>query len=142
MCRGWCPWYRANLENLARRRQGLKAEEGQESSADPEGTQEELDENEPEIEVVEPPEELDPSAREDFNQAYIKKLQAVDKEVEEYARTLDSVSYPVSFKIPLAPQQTPHACWPLLGLVIFGHHPASRRLRIRTLLDKYVPALC
>jgi hypothetical protein len=40
-----------------------------------------------------------------------------------------------------SPRQCPHIGSYPLGLVIFGHHPPSRRLRIRTLPDEYVPAL-
>lgn len=47
-------------------------------------------------EVVEPKPEPDPSARDEFHQAYIKQLEAADKDIEDYSRTLDSVSYPVS----------------------------------------------
>jgi hypothetical protein len=46
-------------------------------------------------EVVEPRPEPDPSARDEFYQAYTKKLHSVEKDVEDYSRTLDFVSYPV-----------------------------------------------
>jgi hypothetical protein len=129
------------LRVFFRRKQGLKnGNEGQESPADsPEATQEDPSEDERRVEVVEPHEEPDPSARDEFHQAYTKTLQAADKDVEEYARTLDSVSYPVSARMLLSPQQSPHTSSSLLGLVIFGHHPPSHRLRIRTLLNECVP---
>jgi hypothetical protein len=43
--------------------------------------------------------------------------------------------------MPPSPRQCPHIGSYPPGLVIFGHHPPSRRLRIRTLPDEYVPAL-
>ena len=82
----------------------MKGEEDPESPADPETTQGDPSENEPENEAIEPQEELVPSAREEFNQAYAKMLQAADKDVADYARTLDSISYPVSIEIPLSPR--------------------------------------
>lgn len=89
--------------------------------------------------MVEPQPEPIPSARDEFHLAYTKRLQAADKDVEEYSRTLDSVSYPVSVLGSLfSLQQSPHAP---LGFVIFGNHPTSHRLRNRILLNKYVPAL-
>lgn len=53
--------------------------------------------------MVEPRPEPDPSARVEFHQAYNTKLQAADKDVERYSRTLDSVSYPVSGRISRFP---------------------------------------
>ena len=89
-------WLRADSESSSRRRQGLKSgKDGQESSTDPERAQEDFPMNERRSEVIEPQPEPVPSARDEFHQAYTKKLQAADKDVEEYSRTLDSVSYPV-----------------------------------------------
>ena len=93
------PRHLANSES-ARRRRGLKGEsEGEESPADPEAGEENPPGNEQKIEAVEPLEEPDPSARDEFHQAYTKKLEAADKDLEDYARTLDSVSYPVSARV-------------------------------------------
>ena len=64
----------------------------------------ELPEDWRKMEVVEPRPEPDPSARDEFHQVYIRKLQAADNEVEDYSKTLDSVSYPVSHCVPLSPQ--------------------------------------
>jgi len=50
-------------------------------------------------EAIEPRPEPDPSARDEFHQAYTRKLQAADKDVEDYSRTLDSISYPVGDRI-------------------------------------------
>lgn len=58
-------------------------------------------------EVIEPQPEPAPSARDEFHQAYTKKLQASDKDLEEYSKTLDSVSYPVSARSPLSPTTKP-----------------------------------
>ena len=128
--------HRANPES-ARRRRGLKGEsEGEESPADPEAGEENPPGDEQKIEVVEPLEEPDPSARGEFHQAYTKRLEAADKDVEDYARTLDSVSYPVSVRVSRSPQQSLHTGLSLLGLVIFSRCPPFRRLRIRPLFDE------
>lgn len=58
------------------------------------------------VEVVEPRPEPDPSAREEFHQAYTKKLRAADRDVEDFARVLDFISYPVSSIIPFLDQRT------------------------------------
>ena len=81
---------------------------GQESPADPEKTQEDPSDDERETEVVEPYQEPDPSARDEFNRVYTEKLQVVDEAVEEYARALDSVSYPVSVRMPLSATKPSH----------------------------------
>lgn len=81
---------------------------GQESPADPEKTQEDPFDDEQETGVVEPYQEPDPSARDEFNQVYTEKLQVVDEAVEEYARALDSVSYPVSVRMPLSATKPSH----------------------------------
>ena len=133
--------HRTNSE-FVRRRRGLKGEsEGEESPADPEANEENPPGNEQKTEEVEPLEEPDPSARDEFNRAYNKKLEAADKAVEDYARTLDSVSYPVSARTSHPLLQTLHTSSSVLGLVIFRRCPPFRRLRIRTLLDEYVPPL-
>ena len=106
---------------------------------DLESTQEDPSKDKQKAEVVEPQQEPDPPARDEFHQAYVKKLEVADKAVEEYTRSLDSVSYPVSARTPLSQQQTPHTNSSLLGLVIFGQRPPSHRLRIRTLFNKCVP---
>ena len=128
--------HRANSESV-RRRRGLKGEsEGEESPADPEAGEEDPPENEQKIEVVEPLEEPDPSARDEFHRAYTKKLEAADKDVEDSARTLDSVSYPVSARVTRSTLQSLHTGSSLLGLVIFSRCPPFRRLRIRPLFDE------
>ena len=120
-----------------RRRRGLKGEsEGEESPADPEAGEENPPGNEQKIEAAEALEEPDPSARDEFHQAYTKKLEAADKDVEDYARTLDSVSYPVSVRVTRPTLQSLHTGSSLLGLVIFSHCPPFRRLRIRPLFDE------
>ena len=133
--------YRTYTE-FVRRRRGLKGEsEGEEPPADPEEAGENPPGNEQKIEAVEPLEEPDPSARDEFHQAYTKKLEAADKDVEDYARTLDSVSYPVSARMPHRhpPLQSLHTGSSPLGPVIFRSCPPFRRLRIRTLFNPYVP---
>ncbi|KAF9651981.1 hypothetical protein BDM02DRAFT_3183979 [Thelephora ganbajun] len=75
------------------KRQALKKKGDQGLPVDPETTQEDFPNDEWKT-VVEPQPERDPSARDDFHQAYTKKLQAADKDVEDYSRTLDSFSYP------------------------------------------------
>lgn len=136
------PQLRTNLERFVRRRQALKnGKDGQESPADPETTQEDFFIDERESEVVELQPEPEPSARDEFHQAYTDKLQAADKDLEDYSKTLDSLSYPVSVMVPLSPQQNPHTSSCFVGFVILCHHPPSHRLRIRTLLGKYVLAL-
>jgi len=88
---------RTNLERLVRRRQGLKeGKDGHESPADPETIQESSFTDKRKVEVIEPEPEPVPSARDEFHQAYTKQLQAADNDVEEFSRTLDSISYPVS----------------------------------------------
>ena len=79
------------LSGFSRRRQTPK--DGQEPPTDP--AQEAPAEDEQGGEVVEPQPEPVPSARDEFHQAYTKKLQAADKDIEDYLKTLDSVSYPV-----------------------------------------------
>ena len=69
----------------------------------PETAQENPSEEEQKIEVVEPQEKPVPSAREEFNQMYTKQLEAANKDVEDYAHALDSVSYPVSAGVPHPP---------------------------------------
>jgi hypothetical protein len=102
------PWLRADLRSFSRRRQGLKnGKDGPELPADPEGVQEDFLDDERKSEVVEPQPEPVPSARDEFHQAYTEKLQAADKDVEEYSRTLDSVSYPVGARFPLSPSTKP-----------------------------------
>ena len=84
---------------MLRRRQGLNnGKDGQGSPTDPETVQEDGRK----MEVVEPPPEPDPSARDEFHQAYAKMLQDADKGIEDLSRTLDSVSYPVSDSVPLS----------------------------------------
>lgn len=61
--------------------------------------------------MVEPRPVPDPSARDEFQQACTRKLQAIEKDVEDYARTLDSVSYPVSDRISRSlSHRSPDAC--------------------------------
>lgn len=123
----------------SRRRQG--GTDGQESPADSGMAQEDPSKDERGSEVVELQPEPVPSARNEFHRAYTEKLQAADKDIEDYSKTLDSVSYPVSASFPLPPQQTSHTTSSPLGSVIFGNHPTSHRLRSRALLNKYVPVL-
>lgn len=130
------PRHLANSESV-RRRRGLKGEsEGEESPADPEAGEENPPGNEQKIEAVEPLEEPDPSARDEFHQAYTKKLEAADKDLEDYARTLDSVSYPVSARVSHSPLQSLHTGSSVLGLVMLSRCPPFRRLRIRPLFDE------
>ena len=97
----------SQFEVIVRRKLGVRGElEDLESPTDLESTQEDSSKNEQKTEVVEPQQEPDPPARDEFHQAYVKKLEAADKDVEEYARSLDSVSYPVSARMPLSQQQT------------------------------------
>lgn len=94
-----------------RRRQALKeGKDGQEPPADP--AQEGPSEDEQGAEVVEPQPEPVPSARNDFHQAYTRKLQVADKDVEDYLKTLDSVSYPVGSKFLFPPDWFPHTSAP------------------------------
>ena len=79
------------------------------------------------MEVVEPQEEPVPSTREEFNQMYTKQLEAANKDVEDHAHALDSVSYPVSAGVPHPPSQSLHTSSPLLGFVILGRHPPFLR---------------
>lgn len=96
---------RTDLEDFVRRRQRLKkGKDGQESPTDPETAEEDLSRDQQKTEVVEPEPEPVPSAREEFHRAYTRTLQAADKDVEEHSRTLDSISYPVSVRFPLSPQ--------------------------------------
>ena len=128
--------HRANSESV-RRRRGLKGEsEGEESPADPEAGEENPPGNEQKIEAVEPLEEPEASARDEFHQAYTKKLEAANKDVEDYARTLDSVSYPVSARATRSTLQSLYTGSSLPGLVIFSRRPPFRRLRIRPLFDE------
>ena len=130
------PRHRANSESI-RRRRGLKGEsEGEEPPADPEAGEENPPGNEQKIEAIEPLEEPDPSARDEFHQAYTKKLEAADKDVEGSARTLDSVSYPVSARVSRSPLQSLHTVSSMLGLVMLSRCPPFRRLRIRPLFDE------
>jgi len=81
--------------------------DGRESPAETELSQEDPSNDEQKTEVIEPKPEPVPSARDEFHQAYTKKLEAADNDVEEYSKTLDSVSYPVSTRIPLSPTTKP-----------------------------------
>ena len=92
------------LSGFSRRRQTPK--DGQEPPTDP--AQEAPAEDEQGGEVVEPQPEPVPSARDEFHQAYTKKLQAADKDIEDYLKTLDSVSYPVRSRFFFPPDQFPH----------------------------------
>ena len=100
---------RTNLERFVRRRQGLKrGKDGQESPADPETIEDDSFVDKETAEVIEPEPEPVPSARDEFHQAYTKKLQAADEDVEEYSRTFDSISYPVSARVSsLSPTTKP-----------------------------------
>lgn len=80
-----------------------KGKNSQGSSEDFETTREDQLEDGRDTEVVEPRPEPDPSARDEFHQAYTKLLQATDKDVEDYSRALDSVSYPVSDRVSCSP---------------------------------------
>ena len=97
----------ADFESFSRRRL-RKGKDGQESlSVDLERAREDYSNSERKSEVVEPQPEPVPSARDEFHQAYTKRLQAADKDVEEYSRTLDSVSYPVGAWFHLSPATKP-----------------------------------
>jgi len=77
--------------------------DGQESPTDLETTEEDPFRDEQKAEVIEPQPEPVPSARDEFHQAYTKKLQAVDKDEEQWVQNLDLLSYPVRVRVPLSP---------------------------------------
>lgn len=85
----------------------MKGKDGRESPADTEPSQEDPSGDEQKAEVIEPQPEPVPSARDEFHQAYTGELEAADRDVEEYSKTLDSVSYPVSTRVPLSPTANP-----------------------------------
>ena len=105
-----------------------KGKDGHESPADLERALEDLPGNGRKSEVVEPQPEPVPSARDEFHQMYTKRLQAADKDVEEYSRTLDSVSYPVSAGFPPSSTTKPSHHSSSLGFVIFSNHLTPHRL--------------
>jgi hypothetical protein len=92
-----------SIDLSLRRRQGLN-KDGQGSPGDPESAREDTPNDDRRMEVIEPRPEPDPSARDDFHQEYTKKLQDADRDVEDFSKTLDSLSYPVSDAIPLFPR--------------------------------------
>lgn len=121
----WPLSLRTYLRVFSRRKQALKeGKDGQEPPTDP--TQEGPPEDDRGAEVVEPKPEPVPSARDEFHQAYTKKLRAADKDIDDYLSTLDSISYPVSSRLPFPLDYFPHTSLPLPGFAIFGYHPASR----------------
>jgi len=74
-----------------------KAQDGQGSAGGPESAHEDALNDDRRMEVIEPRPEPDPSARDDFHQEYTKKLQDADRDVEDFSKTLDSLSYPALF---------------------------------------------
>lgn len=121
----WPPSLRIHLSGFSRRKQASKeGKDDQEPQTDL--AQEDPSEDERGIEAVEPKPEPVPSARDEFHQAYTRKLQAADKDIDNHLRSLDSVSYPVSSRFPSPPDYFPHTPLSLLGFAIFSYHPATR----------------